>query len=146
MIELRRRLIVPRAPGLAGVHGDGRALVGRDEHDVSVVRIYPNAVIVVAARCALDRGEGCAAIRRPICRSVRRVHHVRIPRVDFDLREVGRASPDTHFRVCATPCLARVIGTIDPAQGRSVDRGVHPARISRRDREPDSPQTLRRGR
>src|SRR5205814_984353 len=45
--HLRGRLVVPGAPRLAAVHGDDGSLVGADEDDLRVVRIDPDAVVVV---------------------------------------------------------------------------------------------------
>src|SRR6185437_1855597 len=64
--HLPGRLIVPRAPRLTAVHGDRRALVAADQDDVRVVRVDPNAVVVVAARRAFDGREGVSAIGGPV--------------------------------------------------------------------------------
>ena len=42
VIELRGRLVVPGAPGLAAVHADGGALIDRESNDVGVVRVDPD--------------------------------------------------------------------------------------------------------
>src|SRR4051812_28457412 len=62
VIERRRRLIVPRAPAVAAVHADDRALIARDDHRVRIVRIDPDAVVVVTAGRAPKRPEGLPAI------------------------------------------------------------------------------------
>ena len=55
VVELRRRLVVPGAPGVAAVDGDDRALVAGEQHDRRVVGVDPDAVVVVAARRAAER-------------------------------------------------------------------------------------------
>ena len=42
MVELRGRLVVPGAPGLAAIHRERRTLIGRDQHDVRIVGVDPN--------------------------------------------------------------------------------------------------------
>src|ERR1700734_2767460 len=49
MVHLRGRLVVPRAPRGAAVHGDRRALIGRKRDDLWIARIDPDRMIVVAA-------------------------------------------------------------------------------------------------
>src|SRR6185312_6393250 len=62
MIELRRRLVVPGAPGAAAVHGGGRSLIDAQQDDVGILRVDPDAVIVVPAGRALPRDEVLAAV------------------------------------------------------------------------------------
>src|SRR5207237_6582791 len=131
VIELSGRLIVPRASGLSAVNSDRRALVGGYEHDVRIVRVDPYPVVIVSSRGSLDRSESLTTIGRAVSGCVCRVHHIRIARIDFYFREIRGPSPDTHFIVGATPCLARIVGAVNAAEGRSIDRRVHPAWIAR---------------
>ena len=55
VIDLRGRLVVPRAPGRGAVHADDRALIAAENHPVRIVRIDPELVIIVAAGRAFDR-------------------------------------------------------------------------------------------
>ena len=68
VVELRRRLVVPAAPRRARVHGDRRALVGREEDDVGVLRVDEDRVVVVAARRALHGRERLPAVGRAVRR------------------------------------------------------------------------------
>src|ERR1041384_1742634 len=63
VVHLRGRLVVPTAEGLTAVHGDDSALVAGDRHDVRVVRIDPEVLIIVAPRRAAKRGPRFAAVR-----------------------------------------------------------------------------------
>src|SRR5207302_5859468 len=45
VVELRRRLVVPGAPALTAVDGHDRALIRRNQDDVGVVRVDPDAVV-----------------------------------------------------------------------------------------------------
>src|SRR5262249_12545617 len=69
-IDLRRRLIQPRRPGRMfgqAVDADYRALVAAENHPITVVRVDPELVIVVAARRSLERlAERAAAVARAI--------------------------------------------------------------------------------
>src|SRR6185436_14364882 len=85
VVELRSGLVVPRAPRFSAVDGDRRTLIGREEHDVRIVGIDPNAMVVVTAGRALDRSERLATVHRAICRRVSRIDDVRISRIHLDL-------------------------------------------------------------
>ena len=65
-IKLPRWLVVPRAPGLASVEADRRALVDTQHDALRICRIDPHGVVVVAARCALDGSKGMPAVRRAV--------------------------------------------------------------------------------
>src|SRR6185312_1339085 len=62
VIELRRRLVVPGAPGAAAVYGDRRSLIDAQQNDVGILWVDPDAVIVIPARRALPRDEVPAAV------------------------------------------------------------------------------------
>src|SRR5262249_41632884 len=62
VVKLRRRLVVPRAPGLAAIHGESRALIDAEENDLRIVRIDPDTVIVIATRRPFEGGEVMATI------------------------------------------------------------------------------------
>src|SRR5690348_17491969 len=62
MVELGRGLVVPRAPALSSIDGDGRALVTAGNHSLRIGGIYPERVVVIASRCALDRLPVFAAV------------------------------------------------------------------------------------
>src|SRR5262249_20725232 len=64
VVELGRRLVVPRRPGLAAVDRDDRALVAGQQDDVRVVGVDPEDVRVVAAGGPLERGERLGAVGR----------------------------------------------------------------------------------
>ena len=142
--HLRRRLVVPEAPGLAAVHRNRRALIGCNQDDVGVVRVDPDRVVVVAAGRALDRRERAPAVGGSIRRRVRGVHDVGILRVDAHVGEVVAASPDARLRVHPRPGRARIVGSIEPGGARGDPR-VHPPGIARRDADPDPTQAVRRG-
>src|SRR5439155_24276256 len=56
VVELRRRLVVPRAPRRAPVHRDEGALIAGEQDDVGIVRVDPQTVVVVAPRRTAERG------------------------------------------------------------------------------------------
>src|ERR1019366_235406 len=140
--ELRGRLVVPRVPGLASIHADGGALVGRQQDDARVVGVDPNGVIVVAAGRAFDGRETRAAVYRPVSGSVGDVDHVLVFRIDAHAGEIGAAPPDALFVVDALPVGAGVVGAVD-ASFFGVDQRVHAPRIAGRDGDADAAQPLR---
>ena len=109
VIELRRRLVVPTAPGAPAVDGDGRALINREQDNLRIVRVDPDAVIIVAARRAFPRREGCASVGGLIGRDVGDVNCVGIFRVGFDFGKVRAAPPQARVFVDAPPAFARII-------------------------------------
>src|SRR5581483_2644548 len=62
VVELRRGLVVPGAPGRATIDAERRALVAAEKNDFWIGWVDPDAVIVVASRSAFDRGEILAGI------------------------------------------------------------------------------------
>src|SRR5262249_56189692 len=64
VIQLCRRLVVPRAPTLSAVHGNDRALIRAQQNDVGIIRIDPNILIIVATGRAAPAVPGLAAVRR----------------------------------------------------------------------------------
>ena len=141
--ELRGRLVVPARPGLPAVDREGRSLVASEQDDPRVLGMDPDAVVVVSARRALDRGETLAPIRRAVGRGVGRVDDVRVLRVHPDLGEVGGAPGDAAFGVDPLPALASVVGAEESARPcRGFDDRVHPIAVARSDRDADPAQAL----
>src|SRR5262249_38280625 len=62
MIQLRCRLVIPRAPALAAVHSDDRALIRAEQNDLRIVRIDPNILIIVATGRAAPTVPSSAAV------------------------------------------------------------------------------------
>src|SRR5581483_1986273 len=64
VIELRGRLVVPRAPCASTVHRYRRALIDAQEDDVGIFRIDPDGVVIVTTRRAFPGGKGLPTIGR----------------------------------------------------------------------------------
>ena len=131
VIELRCGLVVPRTPGLAAIHADGRALVNAEGNNVGVFGIDPNGVVVVASRRALDGGEILASVIGAVGRSVGHIDHVLISRIDAHAGKVGAASRDAIFGVDQLPAFAGIVGTINADVLLRVHQGVHAIGIAR---------------
>ena len=138
VIELRRRLVVPRAPRRATVDGDGRALIDAECDRVRIVRVDPHRVIVVAARRALDADPRRSAVERTIGRGVRGVDLIAIVRVGRDAGEIFGASAHALFVVRLRPRRARIVRTEDPAAVDLFDDRVHAGRIGGGNRNADA--------
>src|SRR2546430_17542453 len=62
VVELRRGLVVPRAPALAAVRRHHRALITGEQDDIGVVRIDPQPRAAVPAGAAAERPERVPAV------------------------------------------------------------------------------------
>ncbi len=115
VVDLRGRLVVPRAPGLAAVQRDDRALVDAEDLPVRVVRIDPELVEIIARVVAFQRDEMRAAVVRAQHDRVHRVDAVRVRRIDRDAAEIPAALPDAIVLADVLPARAGVVGTVEPA-------------------------------
>ena len=147
VVELRRRLVVPGAPGLAAVYRDGRALVARVEDDVAVRGVDPEILIVVAARGALEGLERAPAVGRFPGDRGHDEYRVRIRGVDRDPRQVAAADPRGRPVVGGPgPRLAAVVRAEEPGAAGERDHGVDAARVRRSDGDIDLDDGVGRGR
>jgi len=142
MVELCRGLVVPRAPRLAAVDRDDGALIAREEDDVGIVRIDPEAVVVVAARRAPQRAEGLAAVRGLPRHDVRHVHDIGVLRIDLHLVEIAVATPQALVRVDEPPPLAAVVGAVHSAAVGGAHYRVHAGGLAGRHGEADAAQPV----
>src|SRR5207247_2538350 len=62
VIELRRRLVVPGTPGRSTIYANDGALIARQCDDFGIARVYPDALVIVAPRRALEADESFAAV------------------------------------------------------------------------------------
>src|SRR5206468_795369 len=92
VIKLPRRLVEPRAPRLASVVRHDRPLVATQNHALSIIWINPKFVIVRSRWIAFEHGEALSPVDRPIDRSIRHIHDVRVFRIDGNFVEVDRKS------------------------------------------------------
>src|SRR5271170_1226534 len=144
VVELRAGLVVPTAPGIAAVDGDGGALVGGQQNNFGIFGIDPDGVVVVAAGCAFDGGESVAGIGGAIGGGVADIHDVRIFRGDADPGEIGAAAPDAFFVIYAQPTFSGVFRAIEAADfGRGVNQRVHAIRTTGGNAEADAAEALR---
>ena len=107
MVELGSGLVVPRAEGLPSIHRDDGTLVRRERDDLRIVRVNPDALVVISAWCAPPRREGVSAIGGLPGDDVRRIDDVGVLGVDLDLVEVTVPTPDPRIGVDPNPTLPR---------------------------------------
>ena len=89
VIDLRRWLVVPRAPIEPAVLRNRRALVSAEEYSISVGWIKPHLLGIISARCTLESGERFAAVERAIAAGADDVNGVRIFWVDVNAAVVS---------------------------------------------------------
>src|SRR5947207_7424621 len=142
VVELRRRLVVPRAPAVAAVHRHHRALITRQQDDLGVVRIDPQTMVVVPAGGAPECREGLPAVHGLPRHDVGDVHDVGLGGVDLDLVEVAVPAPPTLVGVREAPVLTAVIRALHTTHLAPADHGVHASGSARRRGEPDTADTL----
>src|SRR5438876_6753483 len=86
VVELRRRLIVLRGPGLSAIHADGGTAVIAIDEPIGIGGIDPEAVMI--AMWSGKQIERLAAIARAESTRIQNVDSVRGFRVGEDVREV----------------------------------------------------------
>src|SRR5205823_9550785 len=91
VIHLRRRLVVPGAPGLSTVHSHDGALIACQRDDVRRVRIDPGTLVVVAAWRAAKRHPRPAAVGRFPGDGARHDDDVFVLRADSGYRQISAA-------------------------------------------------------
>ena len=146
VIHRRRVLVVPVAPAASAIGGHHRTLIGDGEDDVRIVRIDPDALIVVTAGRTTYRAPRGPAVHRPPHHHRRAVDDVGIFGIDGDGGEVAAADashrPHVLLQSCGrlrtachvSPMRAAVRGLVKtdlPLTRRDV--GVEDVRIARRD-------------
>ena len=82
VVDLRRRLVVPRAPRRRAVHAHHRALVAGEHHAIRVLGIHPDLVVVVAAWRTLPRHKRLSGVFRAVRRRVDHIRLIRVHRID----------------------------------------------------------------
>ena len=127
VIECRGGLVEPRAPRLATIHGDDRALIAGDDHGVRVLRIDPDPMVVVAAGCTAQCAERLAAVHRLPRHDARRIHDIRIRRIHLHLGKVRLPRGDARVRRGAIPRLAGVVRAKQSVALCGVHRGEQAA-------------------
>ena len=100
VIELRRGLVIPTAPGMARVHADAGALVAAKNHPLRIAGINPQSVIVIAAGRALDGDKSFSRIRGAIDGDVRNIDGVRIFGIDVNFAEIPKAAEGADLCWC----------------------------------------------
>src|SRR5436853_3078473 len=140
VIELRRRLIVLRGPGLAAVEGDRGAAVARLDDPVRIARVDPQSVVVAVPR--RQEIEGLAAVGRAEQTRVLRIDRVEALRVGEDRGKIPGALSEPAVVVHAPPVLAGVVRAVQAPFGR-LDHRVDAPRVGARDRDMDAPEYAR---
>src|SRR6266852_6383682 len=141
VIELRGRLVIPSAPRLAVVHGNYRALITGKRNRLRVLAADPNALIVIAARCAAEADKRFPSIARFPSGGVRDEDHVRIVRRNCNAHRTGTAAADTAIAVGEAPGFSGVIRTVDTGSFFCLHRGVNTMRLTWRNRNANATET-----
>src|SRR5438876_4236336 len=143
VIELRRRLVVPSAPGRTAVHANDRALIGAERDNLRIFPADPDALVTVAAGRAFESHKCFSAVRGFPRGGVRHVNHVRIVRRNSDAHRARAAAPDSAVAVYLLPGLARIVRAIDSRAFRGFRQNLDSLRIAWRNGNPDSPEAFR---
>src|SRR5215469_10256135 len=145
VIELRRWLVVPAAPGLPAIDADDRPLIAGEGHDAGNLGIDPHALVVVAARRALETDEGFAGVGGFPGGGVGNVNRVSVIGCDSDAHRAGPAATDAVVVVYTLPAFAGVVGTIDARLLLCFQRQVHALRVVRSNGDADAADDIVRG-
>lgn len=125
VIELRRRLVVPSAPGDSAVKRDGGPLIRTQYHVERVCRINPELMIVVASGSASNDAQCLTAVGELIERNVRIVNGIGIVRVDRNAVEIPIAAGKARVLVGESPCVAAVVRAVHAGILGGTDDDIH---------------------
>ena len=140
VIELRRGLVVLRAPALAAVERDRRTAVVAVDHVAAVHRVDPERVIVAVLR--RQHLEALPAVDRAEDRRVEHVHDVGVLRIGDDFHVVPRPRLDQAVIVEQAPAAAGIVGAVEaPLVG--LHDGVDAIGVGRRHGDADLAHELR---
>src|SRR6185369_13727624 len=142
VIELRRWLVVPGAPGLAAVYTHHRSLIGRQQHDLRVLRIDPERVVIVSARRTFECRPRLAAISRTVSCDCRSVDSLFVARIDVDFRKVTAARPWPPVGADAPPRFSGIVRAINTTELRRIHRCIECIRIAGSNCDSDASQPL----
>ena len=138
VIELRRRLIVPTAPGRATVDRNRRALIDTERDDFGIRGIDPDGMIVVAAGRAFDRRPRGAAVARAPRRGIGRIRDVAIAWIGGDPGEILGATANAFFAIGFLPGRTGVVAAVDAATVRFFDECENSGGIGGRNADADA--------
>src|SRR5581483_600132 len=82
VIKLRRRLVVPGAPGCPAIHRNERSLVADQQNYFRIVRIDPDVLVVVAAGSAANSCPALASVIGTESHNAGAVNNVRVLRIN----------------------------------------------------------------
>ena len=140
-VELRGRLVVDAAPGLAPVQADGGAAVVALDHPHRVRGVDPQVVVVVMR--GGDHLEGVAAVGGAVHLLAERPDLIGIGGVGVHVGEVERLLPQLGVVGDHLPRIAVVVGAVQPAVAR-FDQRPDAARACRRYGDADPAQDAAR--
>src|SRR5579864_2571210 len=109
VIELRRGLVIPTAPGVAGVHANARALITAKNHPLRMAGINPEGMIIIAAGSAFDGDESFPCVRGAIDGDIRQIDGIWIFRINIDFAEIPESPANTRISSGACPGLPAVV-------------------------------------
>ena len=112
MVKLRRRLVIPSAPGLAAVKADGGSLVCSENHACRVFRIDPKLVIIIPARCSAQHRDRLSSVLRSVKSNIRHVENFRVVWIDRDAIEIPRPAGKRRSGVGEDPSVASIVRAI----------------------------------
>src|SRR6185437_9758954 len=115
VVELRGRLVVPRAPRLAAVDGNDGALIAGQEHDLGIVGVDPDVLVVVPAGGATEACPALAAVCGFPNYSAGGINDIGVLRIDLDHGQVAAANSYCRPGIVGrdVPSLAGIVRAID---------------------------------
>ena len=113
MIELRRRLVVPTAPGQAPIEADRGSLVRSEDHAGGISGIDPKLVIIIAAGRAAQHRNCLPSILRSVESDIRHIDHIGIVRIDRDAVEVPCPAGQPRIGIRECPCIPSIVRPIE---------------------------------
>ena len=129
MVELRRGLVVLRAPALSAIERNRRPTVVGVDQEARVLRIDPELMVVAVRR--LECRERSASVNGFHHRRVHHIDDVSVLRIGRDVHVVPRARLNQPVPAEQPPRLPGIVAAKETALFR-FDNGIHALRIRRR--------------
>src|SRR5580658_4724544 len=108
---------------MTSVDCDDCALIAGDEHDLGMIRVDPDAVIIIPAGGAFERVPRHPAIGRFPNDHIRGINDILILRIGLDFGKIISPAPEALVTVELLPAFAGIVTSVNAAIGSIGSHG-----------------------